>query len=176
MARSVHGAPSRRRRRRSRPRYTFSDADLGVFKGIAGILDSSGKFAGVLERIEVNGKADVPDFALDSAGHPMPLATTFHSIVDGTNGNTWLQPVDGTFRQTTVHAEGGVIEGDNKDGRTITLDVTMERARLEDVLFLAVKSRSAADERRAEAARQAGDPAGPRRRAAEAGPQGKLHD
>jgi hypothetical protein len=120
--------------------YTFSDADLGVFKGIAGILHSSGKFAGVLERIDVNGKADVPDFALDSANHPMPLATTFHSIVDGTNGNTWLQPVDATFRQTTVHAEGGVIEGDNKEGRTITLDVTMDRARLEDVLFLAVKS------------------------------------
>jgi len=120
--------------------YTFSGADLGVFKGIEGILQSSGKFAGVLERIEVNGKADVPDFALDSAGHPMPLATTFHSIVDGTNGNTWLRPVDGTFRQTTVHAEGGVIEGENKDGRTVTLDVTMDRARLEDVLFLAVKS------------------------------------
>ena len=120
--------------------YTFSGADLGVFKGIAGILESSGKFAGVLERIEVNGKADVPDFALDSAGHPMPLATTFHSIVDGTNGNTWLQPVVATFRQTTVNAKGGVIEGENKDGRTVTLDVVMERARLEDVLFLAVKS------------------------------------
>ena len=120
--------------------YTFSDADLGVFKGIAGKLHSSGRFAGVLERIEVDGKADVPDFALDSAGHAVLLATTFHSIVDGTNGNTWLRPVDGTFRQTTVHAEGGVVEGANKDGRTVTLDVTMARARLEDVLFLAVKS------------------------------------
>ena len=120
--------------------YTFSGADLGVFKGIAGILESSGKFAGVLERIEVNGKADVPDFALDSAGHPVALATTFHSIVDGTNGNTWLRPAVGTFRQTTVHTDGGVIERENKDGRTVTLDVLMERARLEDVLFLAVKS------------------------------------
>jgi hypothetical protein len=120
--------------------YAFRDADLGVFKGISGTLQSAGQFSGVLERIEVNGKADVKDFALDSAGHAMPLATTFHSIVDGTNGNTWLQPVDGTFRQTTVHAVGGVVEREGKDGRTVTLDVAMDRARLEDVLFLAVKS------------------------------------
>ena len=70
----------------------------------------------------------------------MPLKTTFHSVVDGTNGNTWLRPVDGTFRQTTVHADGGVVEREGKDGRTVSLDVTMERARLEDVLFLAVKA------------------------------------
>src|SRR5436190_2111292 len=94
--------PHQRPAKRHRPQtplaaeYTFSDADLGVFKGIAGKLQSSGRFAGVLERIEVDGKADVPDFALDNAGHAMLLTTTFHSIVDGTNGNTLLQPVDGT--------------------------------------------------------------------------------
>jgi hypothetical protein len=120
--------------------YAFHDADLGVFKGILGTLQSSGRFSGVLERIEVDGTADVEDFALERAGHAMPLATTFHSIVDGTNGNTLLRPVDGTFRQTTVHAVGGVVEREGNDGRTVTLDVTMDRARLEDVLFLAVKS------------------------------------
>jgi hypothetical protein len=92
----------------------------------------------VLEHIEVDGQADVRDFALNSAGHTVPLETTFHSIVDGTNGNTWLRPVDGRFRQTAVHAEGGVVERERADGRTVTLDVTMDRARLEDVLFLAV--------------------------------------
>jgi hypothetical protein len=120
--------------------YTFNDADLGVFKGIRGTLQSSGRFSGVLEHIEVDGRADVEDFALSSAGHAMLLTTTFHSIVDGTNGNTWLRPVDGTFRQTAVHAEGGVVEHEGADGRTITLDVTMDRARLEDVLFLAVSA------------------------------------
>ena len=120
--------------------YSFHDADLGVFKGIRGTLQSSGRFSGVLEHIEVDGRADVRDFALTSAGHAIPLATTFHSIVDGTNGNTWLRPVDGTFRQTAVHAEGGVVEREGADGRTVTLDVTMDRARLEDVLFLAVRA------------------------------------
>jgi hypothetical protein len=102
-------------------------------------LQSPGKVSRVLEQIEVDGQADVRDFALTSAGHAVPLKTTFHSIVDGTNGNTWLRPVDGTFRQTAVHAEGGVVEREGADGRTVTLDVTMDRARLDDVLFLAVK-------------------------------------
>ena len=120
--------------------FTFRDADLGFFKGIAGLLQASGKFSGVLERIEVDGKADVQNFALDSGDHPMALATTFHSIVDGTNGNTWLQPVDGTFQQTTAHASGGVVERETKDGRTVTLDIAMDRARIEDILLLAVKA------------------------------------
>jgi hypothetical protein len=37
--------------------FTFHDADLGVFKGIRGTLQSSGRFSGVLERIEVDGRA-----------------------------------------------------------------------------------------------------------------------
>jgi hypothetical protein len=44
--------------------YRFEDADLGVFDGIAGILNSSGSFKGVLERIEVDGTTSMPAFAL----------------------------------------------------------------------------------------------------------------
>jgi hypothetical protein len=120
--------------------YEFADADLGVFDGIRGILHSTGAFKGVLERIEVEGEAEVPDFALSDVGQPVPLRTRFHSIVDGTNGNTWLRPVNGQFLQTAVVADGGVVEQEGEDGRTVTLDITMDDARLEDVLRLAVKS------------------------------------
>jgi hypothetical protein len=121
-------------------RYEFQEADLGDFDGIRGTLSSDGAFAGVLERIEVEGQTDVPDFALADVGHTVHLQTQFHSIVDGTNGNTWLQPVEATFRRTVVHATGGVVERDGENGRTVSLDISMDRARLEDVLYLAVKS------------------------------------
>jgi len=121
-------------------KYEFRDADLGVFDGIRGKLHSTGAFKGVLERIEVEGQARVPDFALADVGQPVPLDTRFHSIVDGTNGNTLLQPVHGTFLQTSLVAEGGVVEREGEDGRTVTLDVVMNEARIEDVLRLAVKS------------------------------------
>ena len=42
--------------------YTFQDADLSVFRGIAGILSSQGNYRGKLERIEVQGATDTPDF------------------------------------------------------------------------------------------------------------------
>ena len=119
--------------------YRFENADLGVFDGIAGILNSSGAFKGVLERIEVDGTTSMPAFALADVGHGMPLETRFHSIVDGTNGNTLLQPVEATLGATKIHAAGGVVEREGEDGRTVELDVVIDAGRLEDILRLAVK-------------------------------------
>jgi len=119
--------------------YRFENADLGVFDGIAGILNSSGALKGVLERIEVDGTTSMPAFALADVGNGMPLETRFHSIVDGTNGNTLLQPVEATLGATKIHAAGGVVEREGEDGRTVELDVVIDAGRLEDILRLAVK-------------------------------------
>ena len=120
--------------------YTFSKADLGVFKGIGGTLTSEGKFAGVLERIDVDGRATIPDFTVKTGGHPVKLETTFQATVDGTNGNTWLNAVNATFGKTSLTAKGGVFETQQARGRTVSLDVTMNEAHIEDVLRLAIKA------------------------------------
>ena len=130
------GAPSRTPLAAS---YRFENADLGVFDEIAGILNSSGAFKGVLERIEVDGTTSMPAFSLTDVGNGMPLDTRFHSIVDGTNGNTLLQPVDATLGATKIRASGGVVEREGEDGRTVELDVVIAAGRLEDILHLAVK-------------------------------------
>jgi hypothetical protein len=119
--------------------YRFENADLGVFKGIAGILNSSGAFKGVLERIEVDGTTSMSAFALADVGNGMPLETRYHSIVDGTNGDTLLQPVEATLGATKIHAAGGVVEREGEKGRTVELDVVIDAGRLEDILRLAVK-------------------------------------
>jgi hypothetical protein len=119
--------------------YRFENADLAVFDGIAGILNSTGSFKGVLERIEVDGETSMPAFALADVGNGVRLDTRFHSIVDGTNGNTLLQPVDATLGATKIRASGGVVERDGEEGRTVELDVVIDDGRLEDVLRLAVK-------------------------------------
>ena len=119
--------------------YRFENADLGVFKGIAGTLNSSGAFKGVLERIEIDGTTSMRAFALAKVGNGMPLETKYHSIVDGTNGNTLLQPVEATLGATKIHAAGGVVEREGEDGRTVELDVVIDAGRLEDILRLAVK-------------------------------------
>jgi hypothetical protein len=120
--------------------YEFRDADLGVFKGIRGVLRSTGSFKGVLKRIEVAGTTDVPKFALDDVGQAVPLKTQFTAIVDGTNGNTWLKPVNAQLGGSSLIAQGGIVEREEEDGRTIELDVVLTNARIEDVLRLAVKS------------------------------------
>jgi hypothetical protein len=120
--------------------YTFDKADLGVFKGISGILSSTGKFGGVLENIEVQGKTSTPDFTVTIGGHPLDLETVFSATVDGTNGNTLLHPVTAHLLNTVIVAQGGVVKSKDNKGKEITLDVTVDKGRLEDLLRLAVKT------------------------------------
>jgi AsmA-like C-terminal region len=120
--------------------YTFDKADLGVFKGISGILSSQGKFGGVLEKIEVEGKTSTPDFTVTISGHPLDLETVFSATVDGTNGDTLLHPVTAHLLNTVIVAQGGIVKSQDKKGKEITLDVTVDKGRLEDLLRLAVKA------------------------------------
>jgi hypothetical protein len=122
--------------------YTFEHANLGVFEGIAGILDSKGQFKGALDSITAKGEATVPDFRLKSAGNRVPLKTKFEVEVDGTNGNTILKPVIGTLGSTSFTTSGGVIKHEADTHRTIGLDVDMPKGNLPDLLTLAMKGQS----------------------------------
>jgi hypothetical protein len=119
--------------------YTFSNADLGVFAGIAGILNSTGTFQGVLSSLTARGKASVPDFRLKMSGNRVPLTTEFEVGVDGTNGNTILKPVKARLGSTNLTTSGAVIKEKGDKRRTITLDVNMPNGDLKDVLRLAMK-------------------------------------
>src|SRR6185436_470051 len=59
---------------------------------------------------------------------------------DGTNGDTILERIEANFLRTALVARGAVIDTKGGKGRTVKLDVAMDRARLEDVLRLAVKA------------------------------------
>jgi AsmA-like C-terminal region len=120
--------------------YTFTDADLGPFPGIAGKLSSTGKYSGVLQSLEVQGVTDVPGFSLDPVGRAVPLHTEFYATVDGTNGDTYLHPVRATLIHSEITANGSVVRVPEKQGHLITLDVVSPRARLEDLLQLSTKS------------------------------------
>jgi hypothetical protein len=120
--------------------YTFTDADLGPFPGIGGVLSSSGKYSGVLSNLEVQGQTDTPDFTLDPIGHPVPLHTEFSATVDGTNGDTYLHPVNALLGHSHIIANGSVERVPEKQGHLITLDVVTAKARLEDLLKLSTKS------------------------------------
>ena len=123
-----------------RGKYSFSHADLGTFKGIGGILSSTGVYQGTLNNIVVDGETDTPDFRLSTANHQMPLHTKFYAIVDGTNGDTHLLPVDAMLAHSHIIASGDVVRAQGMPGHDITLDVTVAPARIDDMLKLGVKT------------------------------------
>lgn len=119
-------------------KYTFDHADLGTIKGIGGILSSIGEFKGQLNRIVVDGTTETPDFSLDTANHAMPLHTTFHAIVDGTSGDTYLEPVQARLGESNFTCTGAVINVKGK-GHIININANVPNGRIQDFLELAVK-------------------------------------
>lgn len=139
-----HFGPWQRDEPRSTPldgNYQFTDADLGVFNGIAGTLASNGHYGGVLQHILVDGETDTPNFEVKRAGTPVDLKTKFHAIVDGTNGDTFLNTVDASFLATELICKGGIFGKPDEKGKTVSLDVTTKHGRIEDLLNLTVREK-----------------------------------
>jgi hypothetical protein len=122
--------------------YTFQNADLNTIAGLGGILSSTGVFRGPLDRMIVDGTTETPDFSLDSANHPVPLHTKFHAVVDGITGDTYLQPVQASLRNSSCTASGAVIDIKGR-GHEIQLDINVPGGHLQDFLDLAVRTRPA---------------------------------
>ena len=128
--------------------YKFDHADLSTIKGIAGILSSTGHYSGTLREIQAEGDTKTPDFRLQrvDATTGVPLTTHYRATIDGTNGDTWLQPVDAMLGHTHILAKGKVVRAEDshgqKRGHDIVLEVTIDRGRIEDILRISANQDS----------------------------------
>jgi AsmA-like C-terminal region len=120
--------------------YSFNHADLGTIKGIGGILSSTGKYEGVLDKIVADGATETPDFRVATGGRPVPLHTDFHAIIDGTSGDTYLQPVKAKILNTWLLANGSVVRTKVPAGHDVELSVVIQKGNIEDLLKLAVRT------------------------------------
>jgi hypothetical protein len=120
--------------------YSFSGADLSTIKGIAGILSSIGRYDGTLDNIVVDGKTETPDFKVARSGHAVPLTTEFHAVVDGTTGDTYLQPVNAKILHTSLVARGSVVKVADPAGHRVTLNVEIGSGNIQDLLKLGVRT------------------------------------
>ena len=118
--------------------YTFSNADMSTLKGLQGTLFIRGAFSRARSTTSnVEGTTDIPDFALRTSDHPVALHTDFKAIVDGTNGNTYLDRVMARFGHSTLVTHGEVVDEDKDEkGRTIVMDTISAGARIEDFCCL----------------------------------------
>jgi len=119
--------------------YSFHRGDLSVFDGIAGTVNSEGKFSGPLEHVDVQGSTDVPDFEVDRSGHKGHLVTHFQGILDGTSGDVALNNVDAMYQNTKIAVKGSVADKKGYDGKFTSLDFAVRAGRLQDILRLIVK-------------------------------------
>ena len=121
-------------------KYLFENANLDTIEGLAGTLRSTGEFNGPLNRIQVQGITETPDFRIDVGGAPVPLHTQFTAVVDGSDGDTYLRQVNAKILNSELTARGAVIGLEGVPGRRIEVDVTMPNGRMEDLLRLSVAS------------------------------------
>ena len=121
--------------------FRFSHADFATLRGITGILSSEGKYSGVLNRLDVVGHTQTPDFALAAIGNAMPLTTDYVAVVDGTNGNTYLTSVEARLGDSIILASGKVVGIPGIKGRHIFIEANSRAGRIEDMLRLTVKGK-----------------------------------
>ncbi len=119
--------------------YSFDHADMSSIRGLAGTLSSTGHFNGALDHLVVDGQTDIPDFSLDISNHPVPLHTDFHAVVDGTTGDTYLQPVHARLAGSEFTTTGKIVKVKGQ-GHDIQLDVDIPHGRMQDFLRVAVKT------------------------------------
>jgi hypothetical protein len=119
--------------------FRYSHVDFSSIHGLSGMMSAAGNYGGTLDRISVEGDTEMPDFALAVAGNPIRLATHYRAVVDGTNGNTYLDSVEARLENSPLSVTGEIVGVPGVQGRQIALDAISQNARTEDLLGLAVK-------------------------------------
>lgn len=121
--------------------FTFDQVDLNVDHALAAVLNSNGKFTGVLGSIEARGSADLPKFEVYGTAHPTHLASNFEAVVNARNGDVALKHVEAHFDHTTISAEGGVGGKPDETGKTTDLHLAVREGRIEDLLNMFTSGR-----------------------------------
>jgi hypothetical protein len=113
-------------------KYVLTRADLGVFKALGGIVSSRGEFSGNLEKLNVAGTTDTPNFEVKESGHQFHLSTQFRGVLDMKNGDLVLPSLEARLGNTNLIAHGSV----SGKPKTVTLDVTHGQGEIQDLILL----------------------------------------
>jgi hypothetical protein len=117
--------------------FDLREADLGKYKGIAGLLSANGSFSGTLARIEVRGETDTPKFQVTQSPNTTRLRATYQVFVNALTGETTLDSVRAEFARTAISATGKITH----DPRTtVIVDFASEQSRIQDLLRMFGKS------------------------------------
>ena len=91
------------RARRRLPDRSFSTPISRPSRASAARCTRKGKLSGPLDYIRTSGKTRTEGFYLSSGGEKFPLSVDYDAVVDGTNGDTHLERVDGRLGAIAHH-------------------------------------------------------------------------
>jgi hypothetical protein len=119
--------------------YKLSNADLGVFDSIGGLVSSDGNFKGTFKQMEVEGSTTAAEFEVADTQHRLPLQTRLKAVVNAINGEVILQSVKAIFGRDQIDAHGMI--GRQADGkRAAVIELNCEQGRIEDTFYPFIKS------------------------------------
>ena len=113
-------------------KYVLNRADLGAFQALGGVVFSRGEFSGNLERLNIAGVTDTPNFEVKESGHQFHLSTQFRGVVDMKTGDVVLPLLEARLGNTNLIAHGSV----SGRPRTVTLVVTHGQGEIQDLILL----------------------------------------
>jgi hypothetical protein len=112
--------------------YALNRADLGVFKSLGGVVSSRGEFSGNLEKLNVAGATESPNFEVKESGHPFRLNAQFRGVLDMKTGDLVLPLLQARLGNTNLVANASV----SGSPKTVALNVTHGQGEIQDLILL----------------------------------------
>ena len=120
--------------------FRITRANLDEGGSIAGLLTATGDFRGLLSRVDVNGKAEVPNFEVKSSHHPIDVKANYRAVVDGAHGDVAVEALTATWMHVALAAHGNISGQSGQNGKTIALYFEASHAPVEDLFHMFVSS------------------------------------
>lgn len=120
--------------------FRITRANLDEGGSIAGLLTARGEFRGVLGRVDVNGKAEAPNFEVKSSHHPVDLKANYRAVVNGADGDVSVQALTATWMHIALTAHGDISGQRGESGKTIALYFEASHAPVQDLFHVFVSS------------------------------------
>jgi hypothetical protein len=116
--------------------YTLQRADLGVFHSLDGHVSSRGEFSGTLERLNVSGNTESPDFEVTASRHRFHLSTQFRGVLDLKSGDLVLPSLTARLGNTSLDAHARIFGAP----KTVELNVVRGKGEIQDLVLLFSKA------------------------------------
>jgi hypothetical protein len=120
--------------------YTFRNAELGDIHGLGGIASSDGHFQGTFNDMTVDGRVLTPNFEVNHTSHRVPVSSRFVAHVDASSGVVSLSQFTGEFAGSTVLSHGSIHDPRNGEQKLTDLAISVTAGRIQDFLYLILKS------------------------------------